>query len=266
MTTITKVSRTKGSLLPTKVSSVVPGKELKSSEKKGHSQHLSEAVINENQNGFLVEVIWWSFDDAGEDYYVFDNLRAAKICYNYFLKPYSEKILESEPNKIVIVKRGDIKKHIPGIAYKGFFVQSYFGGDLLKPYFDSTAAPELMTELKSFINQDTDIRDILGTKFEICLMKMGENTGGLSVYFEGESPVLTDNIVYTTIHRCWETGLVYRQLTSRLAENVFKAIKPFLQYHAEEIEEEGDWKGWYITDFNSCKSKLASFNLTLNEN
>jgi hypothetical protein len=267
MKTVSKVSRTKGSIIPSFVNKIIIGKELKSSEKTGLAAHLSEAVINDNQNGYVVEFIWWGYDDAGDDYFAFDNLKSATDCYNYFLKPLSEQILEDEKGrgKLAIIKRGDVKKYIPGMEYYGYFVQSFYGGDLLKPFFDSTAAPELNEELKLFLTGETDIREIIGTKFEKCLIKMGENTGGLSCYFEGESPIIQDNVVHATTHYCWETGLNYEQLITRLPENVFKAIRPYIQYHAEEIEEEGDWKGWFITDKDELKRVLASYNFILNE-
>lgn len=71
----------------------------------------------------------------------------------------------------------------------------------------------------------------------------------------------------TISHECWETGFVYHQLYSNLPHTVFNALKPFLSYHREQIEEEGNWRGWYFMDDNKDKIEdiLSKFNYTLNK-
>lgn len=47
-------------------------------------------------------------------------------------------------------------------------------------------------------------------------------------------------------HYCWETGITWYQLIGRYPTEVFSAIRPYLMYHAEQYEEEGNWKGWAV--------------------
>jgi len=72
----------------------------------------------------------------------------------------------------------------------------------------------------------------------------------------------TDNFAVFEKHNCWETGIDHYELRVRVPENIFKALG--LTYHDEEIEEEGDWKGWYTTDRDATRAKLESLNWTSN--
>lgn len=53
--------------------------------------------------------------------------------------------------------------------------------------------------------------------------------------------------VYFREHHCWETGIIWHELVGgRYPADVFNAMRPQLMYHAEQYEEEGNWKGWAV--------------------
>lgn len=68
-------------------------------------------------------------------------------------------------------------------------------------------------------------------------------------------------------HSCWETGLMWYQLAllfgARYPENVFNVMKPFLKYHSEQEEEEGDWKGWATTNLKPIQEGLEKIGWTI---
>ena len=55
-------------------------------------------------------------------------------------------------------------------------------------------------------------------------------------------------------HTCRETGLIYYALCGKYHANVFMQMN--LQYHNEQLEEEGDWKGWYTTSLTVVNFEL----------
>jgi len=93
---------------------------------------------------------------------------------------------------------------------------------------------------------------------EYCLV-LGDNGDGYFVQDAEKAKqeqVVAKKEVSFRVHNCWETGIDWYQLIGRYPENVFAVMRPFLVYHSEEVEEEGNWKGW-ATTHNTLDSEEA---------
>jgi len=133
--------------------------------------------------------------------------------------------------------------------------------DVYIPAFNTTLVTKNDYDLKKFMKEIdlVDIRKIIGTENESMLVKWGNNEGDLLV--EDRDALLMKETeakkeVNFTRHDCWETGFEFYQLAGRYPAEVFAAMKPELQYHSEEIEEEGNWKGWYTHDTDAVNALL----------
>ncbi len=88
------------------------------------------------------------------------------------------------------------------------------------------------------------------------LFKLGENTGGKVLWDKEEydlQKTLSEKKVLFTWYDCWETGLRFYCLKTRVPREIFNMLE--LEYHSEEIEEEGDWKGWYFVGGSEPRRK-----------
>lgn len=84
---------------------------------------------------------------------------------------------------------------------------------------------------------------------EYCLF-LGDNGDGYFVEdteIAKQEKIAAEKKVSFQSHLCWETGITWYQLIGRYPEDVFNKMRPFLAYHNEQEEEEGDWKGWATT-------------------
>lgn len=256
---IKSASRAKASIRPKDIKGQTIISSLTIKEKKESSSivSLNKIDTNEKKAIYQVQLIWWSYDDAGDDDFFFEKLEVAESCYNDLIKPMRELLSEETepPVKIFVAGRGEVQK--VATFHNGYLVQSLYGGDLLKPMFNQFVVSKLgfEKELKA-MDSDTDIRE-LDPKYQPCLLKLGENEGGRIVSI--------DQTVHFETYNCWETGFDYCKIRYRYPKNVFDVMRSELEYHSEEIEEEGDWKGWYFLKHNKdkLKQKLQTINWNL---
>jgi len=92
-----------------------------------------------------------------------------------------------------------------------------------------------------------------------AMLVMGENKGGLLCEDYEElkrREVEEKKEVLFNPHNCWETGLNWYQLVTRVPKEVFSAMG--LRYHSEQEEEEGEWRGWYTMDYKEVSGKLEA--------
>lgn len=202
---------------------------------------------NKGKNVFVLQVAYWSFDDADEWYHIFDNKAAALASFNDYSTPISKKPFSKTTIATLEYQDGTTKKK-PAQNHKGYIVQSFYDGEELKPFFNrgKLLKDGMLDECITFVkkltkDEDNDIRNVIGTKYESYLLKIGKNENGPTITLDGDEVNPTKEINFET-HDCWETGLVYKRLINRVPTEIFKQLD--LWYHAEEIEEEGDWKGW----------------------
>jgi hypothetical protein len=141
--------------------------------------------------------------------------------------------------------------------------------DFYKPFFNQSAIPSSELDgLKAFVEKNTpDGRNLIGTKYEAWIIRWGANEGDLYVEDNDvarNEELVKNKIVYFRVHNCWETGINWFQLFTHLGNyprDVFAAMKPFLTYHSEQEEEEGNWKGWCTThnliDIETALNKIG---------
>jgi hypothetical protein len=137
--------------------------------------------------------------------------------------------------------------------------------DVNIPFFNSEKLKSLnlLDKAKKVLTTKTTIEEVIETEFEPALLKWGENEFGYKVVDSEEEKrreVIEKKEVIFTSHHCWETGLIYYQLIGRYPEDVFKAMK--LEYHNEQFEEEGEWKGWYTMSLEEVNERLKKIGWT----
>lgn len=159
------------------------------------------------------------------------------------------------------IKKGVGESHIVGGMFDGEgdcweeydnhiqFYQPFFNPDIVSKKFDRNDFKKKYADL--------DIREILGTSAEEFLIKWGANEGGVLVEDANAlkaAEVEKEKEVVFVPQICWETGLIYYALFGRYPEEVFKQMG--LQFHKEQIEEEGEWKGWYTMNLTAVNFEL----------
>lgn len=149
-------------------------------------------------------------------------------------------------------------------VYKGKLVQKVkLRGSKLsyKPYFNRVLVTPIMQEAVSFCDS------IKGKAVELSvfdrwlpyMFSLGDNEGAYKVSNADEDrkiAFLNAKKVSFIPHECWETGLIWYQLSNagRYPRDVFEAIKPYLHFHSEQEEEEGNWKGWCFYGSDKLKA------------
>ena len=237
---------------------------IKEQKKSGEYDAISNALID-GQKGFIVTCAGWTFDDADEWHHIFAYLKDAEYCYNSYVNFKMSDI--KEQTLFVVIKEGK-KRYVPAEIHNGYIVRVMYEGDLIVPFWNSAVLERfgLLQEVKDL--GEVDIREIFNTKFEPALIKKGENEGGVVVLTEEESRRIEshadERIVFLERHNCWETGLNYYQILGNYPKDVFATMKPLLQYHNEEFEEEGDWKGWYTHDTDGLNDALKKIGYKTN--
>lgn len=260
-TTLSQVTRYKSSILPEKIKDIpiLEIETIKEKENKGFgggSAFSIEKVKTETGIIYLVYAASWGNDDVDENYHAFNTLRDAEYCYDQYINP-----LYKEIGVLARITRTNQQpKYIPEtVNENGYFVTARYEGEVLVPYFNSKKLEELnlIDEAKALKNPE--LKNLIGTKFEIALLKWGMNEYNVFVQSDDEyrtSIVNENKTVEFQVHHCWETGLNYYQLSGRYPAEVFAIIKPVLQYHDEQMEEEGEWKGWFTFNIDAVNSRL----------
>lgn len=163
--------------------------------------------------------------------------------------------------KIAYFLRGDEKRVIP---YNAIYGANYLVRDVFQPYFNRNLAETdgVINELKELTAKKKDDIRILDTKYLKYCLKLGENEGGIVVKTEDEMKLENKRVSFIR-HDCWETGIIYYQIDGRYPEEVFAAMRPHLQYHSQQFEEEGNWVGWYARDLNALRAALEKTGWTV---
>jgi len=243
------LSRAKGSLIPSEIQ--ITSLELLSKTGKNSTESTLHKAESNRGTIYVAEFAWWGGDDADVYYHAFQTLKAAENCLNEYNLPISKQ-MELHTTETFVVLVGDKKKFVPGVLFKGYLVNSLYGGDVLVPYFNSEVLHELgLVDKVRALGNEAEIGSFIGSDVEPALLRLGENPHGRKVLTYDQYQLFIFNntkIVEFITHKCWETGLIYHQLSGHYPTELFAKMKPFLSYHSEELEEEGDWKGWYISE------------------
>lgn len=232
---------------------------LQCKETMGSFLGLYNAIID-GKEGFAVTVAYWGGDDADVWHHIFWQKSDAVYCYNKY--KYPDAGAEDEPIvKTAEFERDGVKRAMPYTSlYNGIYpVHEMHGGDYIRPYINSVLAQKygLFDELRAMAKKDDDdIRNIIGTEYEKCLITVGENEDGSTM------KVVANNEVAFRIHNCWETGLNYYELRGRYEKDVFDVMRPHLAWHGCEQEEEGDWRGWYTLNIDRINKALETIGKT----
>lgn len=246
------VARYKSSFLVKEMKNeVVISQELIKEKKSSNEHHSLYKIDTTNYKGvFCVEAVGWGFDDVSETTYVFREKKDAESCYNYHVN-FSFDNIPLCPPTTIITKEGYPNQYQP-IEYHGIYaVNIKYDGDYIRPKWNSFVLDKFgwLDEIKEMASrEEDDVRTMLLSKYKPALVKFGENEGGLTLTQD-------NNILYNT-HECWETGINYYVLARQYSKDLFDLMKPLLTYHSEEIEEEGNWKGWYFTDIEAMNKIL----------
>lgn len=174
---------------------------------------------------------------------------------------YAKKQQQSSNPKIAYFIRGEEKRVIP---YNELYDNKYLVRDVFQPYFNRTLAETdgVINELKELTSKKKDDIRTLNSKYLKYCLKMGENEGGIFIKTK-EELISEDKEVSFIRHDCWETGIIYYQLEGRYGKEIFDAMRPHLQYHAQEFEEEGNWVGWYTCDRKKVALALQKLGWTI---
>ena len=221
-------------------------------KRQGEHIKIYEASM-EGQKHYAVNHVTWGFDSVDESYYLYTTLSFAKNYIEEAKKPFKLRMseLKSENTNAHFYKENGEVKQVMGVEFSGFFVRSIHKGDILKPYFNTKKMEQmqLTEEVKELLASDAEIniRDVIGTKLEPCLMKLGTDEFGRRLLLDSTSSeeYHSKRIKLKSFH-CWETGKSYFMLMNEVPSRIFKKLN--LEFHGEEIEEEGDWKGWVLTN------------------
>lgn len=264
MTNLNEVTRFQKSIHPKELKGdKILSSEVIREEKTSNSVYDIEKIDTEKYKGiYLVSIIAWSLDDVSEVYHAFVSKADAENCFDYYNRPLEEIMNEPAPPPVQVFKDGEKNPRYLNLDdYNGFAVASRYGGELLKPMYSKRILEE-----KGWINDEiikddeTDIRSLIYTQYEIALIRYDKEVGGVKV--------IREQVVRFIRKNDWETGFDYLTLAYKYPEDIFNVMKPFLQFHSEEIEEEGDWKGWYVIrnspDFDKLKNSLETIGWTIN--
>jgi hypothetical protein len=178
---------------------------------KRHNQEQTKFIPNAlNHKGFLVSIVSEGRGKSWEEGGMFDGEGDSWTVYERYedvMRPYFDGVL---------TKKDGVENNIRNSeAHKSFEKAIELGYEKYLLRFDNTDTYEIW-------NSDQRRQE----KFE------------------------ADKWVYFIRHDCWETGIPWFQLSTysgRYPTHVFAAMKPYLRYHSEQEEEEGDWKGWATT-------------------
>lgn len=256
------INRFKSSFLPDDLMNkeVIEAEVLKTKEEKyynGGNYYEIEKVRIKNMTStvFLIHIACWGFDDVDESTYAFENLADAESCYSHFVN-FSISDIKSNGVVARIIRPEQNHKFISNaINHNGYLATEKYGGDLFLAYFNIEKVKELGLETEARALKEADVRSLVGTKFEPALIKWGDNGNGLIVQTEDEYRIEKKQVFFEH-HHCWELGLNYQQLLGKYPTEVWNLIKPLLAYHSEELEEEGDWIGWYTTNLEEVNNVL----------
>lgn len=209
-----------------------------------YDKHSSGYDIYQCGDLFAVELWWSSWDDADNWYHIYQNLEDAKQGANrYINNEYHNE------NKIYILVNGDEEKSITGVNYQGYICRQLSEGNVHVPYVDSASfdSQEQIEEYKAYMSTKPrhDIKYVIGTEWEKNLLKIGKNRSGKIIVTSKEYASFKKEVRFQ-MYDCWETGIIYYKLANRVPKEIFSKLE--LKYHAEEQEEEGNWKGWYTTN------------------
>jgi hypothetical protein len=132
--------------------------------------------------------------------------------------------------------------------------------DAKRPYFNSILLEKDGKAELARKNKYPTIEDAIKTEWEKYLLRFDaegyqfEDTNKTS-----QDKLLEDKQVYFRMYNCWETGINWYCLNTdkgQYPKEVFACMK--LNFHAEQEEEEGNWKGWATThNLNDVSAALA---------
>lgn len=120
--------------------------------------------------------------------------------------------------------------------------------DVIQPLFDRALTDAAgMTE--TLRTAKTDLASCQENGWMQYVLRLGNHNGVEVINLDAvrEQQFLADRAVAFQAWPCWETGITWYQMVGeRVPDEVFKAMRPLLTYHAEQVEEEGNWRGWCI--------------------
>lgn len=139
--------------------------------------------------------------------------------------------------------------------------------DVMKPYFDGELCKkEGVSEKIKQSDAASSFEKAIELGYEKYLLKFG-NTDEYEIWNSDErnyEKFLAEKKVLFATHDCWETGIRWFQLLTikgNYPAEVFNAMRPYLTYHSEQEEEEGEWKGWATThntiDIENALAKIG---------
>lgn len=102
--------------------------------------------------------------------------------------------------------------------------------------------------------------------FEPLCLRWGDNSEGIYVQEYVVPAGNSEHQIVFTPFSCWRSEITYYRIHSSFSGNSRheKALKEqgILREHTAEINSEGDWYGWYSTDWVAVQRALAALRLT----
>jgi hypothetical protein len=250
------------------VAEVLDVKYLESKETRTEEQALSQVLVRvgeQQHTWYVLEIAYGDFDDADNWCHVFEAQHPARELYLDYLDPEgrSAKIAKVEQSVFEVIMPGKDTRHVVGVLHQGKLCKVVGVGlgsqyrEYFAPYFNTEKlTPAQMDEIRQMERlhrAESDAQlwnrpDLLAGAFVL-----GDNGNGRFVK--------SDQHASFCRHHCWETGLTYFELRTRVPAEVFAALRKDAElfYHDHQIEEEGDWKAWCTMDNMRAGEVLARF-------
>ena len=229
---------------------------------------LAEVLVRVGQQEhtwYVVEIAYGDFDDADNWCHVFEEKHPARELYLDYLDPEgrSAKVAKVEQSIFEAILPGHDSKYVVGALRQGKVCRVVGVGlgsqyrEYFAPIFNSEKlTPAQVAEIRAMEGlhrAEADAKiwsrpDLLAAAFVL-----GDNGNGRFVKMDQHARFLR--------HDCWETGMEYYELRTRVPADVFAALRKDAElfYHDHAVEEEGDWKAWCTTDPDAARDVLARF-------
>lgn len=253
-----------------RISQLIKGDRLNQVKDNGFDLELYPVtLIGEDlteEPAYLVEFLAVSLpDDVSNEVHLFTHLADAKACFAFYKDP--DKHRSTDTFKAFIIKPDGEESSMSGCRLvEGTYVLAHG-----KPLFAKDRIIRAGMQVEAVTQQVNhsmdeygDIRLIMADPLlKSCILTMGRNEDGFDVRDYEQETIrrqIASKLLQLTKYECWETGIRYYKLSSRLPERLFGSLSGagIVWYHDTEIEEEGNWKGWCTTDLSGLTRALRT--------
>lgn len=256
-----QVQSTPGSLSVREVqqlSRVLAVADVLNEQHQNHGRSLSKVsvLVGEQAQTWYTLQVWWAGGDDAEGWYnVFTDEATARSNYAVFNNDTDPRFPATFTATLFLPDQEP--KRVPGcILFQGkLAASSSVAGQLPRPYF-LRAKMEAAGLSQSLLQAAADDRSAWAKpEMVACMFEPGDNGYGTRIEVE---PYEVD---FRT-HNCWETGINYYELrTKDVPKGLFQRLQreASLFNHVEQIEEEGNWRGWCSTNREAIEQVCADY-------